>query len=84
MLCKLIQPIIFRLLHLIKCLFRFVKAEYMRQLDIIAPDYLSESYKAQVEKDGVISNIQLKVSHIGVYYATELRKDVSVIIYIYI
>lgn len=50
----------------------------MRQLDNIAPEYLSEQYKALIEHDGVISNIYLKVSHLGVLYATESRKDVSV------
>lgn len=57
--------------------FRFVKAEYMRQLDSIAPDYLSENYKALIEQDGVGCNIFLKVSHMGVFYTVELKKDVS-------
>lgn len=55
---------------------RFVKAEYMRQLDIIAPHYLSETYKALIEQDGVICNVYLKVSHLGVYYTVESKKDV--------
>lgn len=50
----------------------------MRQLDIIAPDYLSEIYKALIEQDGVVCNIYLKVSHLGVYYTVESKKDVSI------
>lgn len=50
----------------------------MRQLDIIAPDYLSEVYKALIEQDGVGCNIYLKVSHLGVYYTVEFKKDVSI------
>lgn len=50
----------------------------MRQLDIIAPDYLSETYKALIEQDGVICNIYLKVSHLGVYYSVESKKDVRI------
>ncbi|KAG5896415.1 hypothetical protein JTB14_022498 [Gonioctena quinquepunctata] len=63
----------------------FVKAEYLRQLDIIAPEYLSESFKAVVDQDGSICNIIVNVSPYhstepGVRYCMESKKDQWVLI----
>ncbi|XP_044747142.1 tyrosine-protein kinase hopscotch [Coccinella septempunctata] len=40
----------------------FVKDEYLNQLNILAPDYLSETYKAATEQDGSVLNILVKIS----------------------
>ncbi|KAL3288357.1 hypothetical protein HHI36_002805 [Cryptolaemus montrouzieri] len=40
----------------------FVKEEYLNQLNMLAPDYLSETYKAATDQDGSIFNIFVKVS----------------------
>ncbi|CAG9813018.1 unnamed protein product [Phaedon cochleariae] len=58
----------------------YVKAEYIRQLEIIAPEYLSETYRAVIDQDGSICNIIIKVSpyHIsepGVRYCMESKKE---------
>ncbi|CAG9828556.1 unnamed protein product [Diabrotica balteata] len=58
----------------------YVKTEYLKQLETLAPEYLSESYKAVVDQDGSICNIIIKVSPYhptepGVKYCLESKKD---------
>lgn len=40
----------------------YVKMEYLKQLELMAPEYLAEEYKAVTDQDGAISNIYVKVS----------------------
>ncbi|KAJ8947274.1 hypothetical protein NQ318_014170 [Aromia moschata] len=40
----------------------YVKAEYLKQLENIAPEYLSETYKAVLEQDGDACNVILTLS----------------------
>ncbi|XP_045460768.1 tyrosine-protein kinase hopscotch isoform X2 [Harmonia axyridis] len=40
----------------------FVKDEYLNQLNLLAPDYLSETYKAVMDQDGSTIHILIKVS----------------------
>ncbi|CAG9764694.1 unnamed protein product [Ceutorhynchus assimilis] len=58
----------------------FVKAQYINQLDLIAPEYLSETYKAMTDLDGTLATIVIKISppHIkdpGIRYCLEAKKD---------
>ncbi|XP_023023371.1 tyrosine-protein kinase hopscotch isoform X3 [Leptinotarsa decemlineata] len=58
----------------------YVKAEYIRQLEIIAPEYLSESFKAVIDQDGSICNIIINVTPCQnaepeVRYCLESKKD---------
>ncbi|CAH1103307.1 unnamed protein product [Psylliodes chrysocephalus] len=46
----------------------YVKTEYLKQLESIAPEYLIENYKACVDQEGSIYNIYLKVNP---YHSTE-------------
>jgi len=39
----------------------FVKGEYLKQFEEIAPNYLSEEYKALMDEDGCVHSILLKV-----------------------
>lgn len=39
----------------------FVKEEYLKQLNIISPEYLAESYKAVTDHDGSVFSILLKI-----------------------
>lgn len=64
------------------CIFRYVKAEYLRQLQIIAPEYLSECYKAVIDQNGVNCNVILKVSPYdstepGLKYCMDSKKEVN-------
>lgn len=43
-------------------LFRYVKAEYLNQLEVMAPEYLTEEYKAVTDQNGSVSSIYVKVS----------------------
>jgi hypothetical protein len=38
-----------------------VKGEYLKQFEEIAPNYLSEEYKALMDEDGCVHTILLKV-----------------------
>ncbi|GJQ66748.1 hypothetical protein Trydic_g4688 [Trypoxylus dichotomus] len=57
----------------------FVKAEYLRQLELMVPEYLAEDYKAVTEEDGVISSLIVRVSPFatepGIKYCLETKKD---------
>lgn len=58
----------------------YVKAEYIRQLDEIAPEYLSETYKAVIDRDGAIYGILIKVSPLqsnepGLKYCLDSKKE---------
>lgn len=60
---------------------KYVKAEYLKQLDIIAPEYLSEVYKAVTDEEGVVCAITIKVTphhptEPGIKYSSESKKDV--------
>ncbi|XP_044265655.1 tyrosine-protein kinase hopscotch [Tribolium madens] len=59
---------------------KYVKAEYLKQLDIIAPEYLSEVYKAVTDEDGVVCAITIKVTPYhptepGIKFSSESNKD---------
>lgn len=61
---------------------KYVKAEYLKQLDIIAPEYPSEVYKVLTEEDGAVCNIYIKItpSHLpaaGLKYSRELKGEVT-------
>ncbi|KAF7271454.1 hypothetical protein GWI33_015675 [Rhynchophorus ferrugineus] len=64
----------------------YVKAEYIRQLDLIAPEYLSESYKAVTDLDGQHPYaITVKLSPFlanepGLKYCLESKKDTWILI----
>nr|CAI5847138.1 unnamed protein product [Callosobruchus analis] len=58
----------------------YVKEEYIRQLEIIAPEYLSEVYKAVMDDNGAISSVYIKVSPYhpvepGIKYCLESKKE---------
>ncbi|XP_060536188.1 tyrosine-protein kinase hopscotch-like [Cylas formicarius] len=54
----------------------YVMAEYVKQLDLIAPEYLSEVYKAQIDQDGSLRNILVKVSpSSNITYCSESKRD---------
>lgn len=58
----------------------YVKAEYLKQLDILAPEYLSESYKAVIDQSGSPCNVIIKVSphhpaEPGVKYCLDSKRD---------
>lgn len=60
----------------------YVKSEYLRQLETIAPEYLSEVYKADMDQEGTICKVIIKVTphhptEPGIRYALESKKDVS-------
>lgn len=67
----------------------FVKDEYLNQLNLIAPDYLSETYKAVLDQDGSVFNVLVKISPpnsssgsdetnlAAIKYCLENKKDVS-------
>lgn len=40
----------------------YVKAEYLKQLDAIAPEYLAEEFRAVTDQNGSVCNINIKVS----------------------
>lgn len=48
--------------------FRYVKAEYLNQLEIMVPEYLSEDFKAVIDENGSTCSIIIRVSP---YHATE-------------
>ncbi|RZC37630.1 tyrosine-protein kinase hopscotch [Asbolus verrucosus] len=59
---------------------KYVKAEYLKQLDIIAPEYLSEVYKAVTDEDGAVCSIFIKITPYhptapGIKYCFESKKD---------
>lgn len=58
-----------------------MKAEYLRQLDLMASEYLAEEYKAVTEEEGIISSLIVRVSPFavepGIKYCLESKKDVS-------
>lgn len=49
-------------MYSISILRRYVKAEYLSQLEMMAPEYLTEEYKAVTDQNGSVSNIYLKIS----------------------
>jgi Janus kinase 2 len=60
---------------------KYVKTEYLKQLDNIAPEYLSEVYKAVTEEDGSICSVFVKVASVvnvetDIKYCLESKKDV--------
>lgn len=60
----------------------FVKAEYIKQVDIMAPEYLAEEYKAQTDMEGSIFNVIIRVvpndSDCNLKYCNESKRDVSI------
>lgn len=63
-------------------IFRYVKAEYLRQLQIIAPEYLSECYKAVIDQNGSTCSVFIKVSPYdslepGLKYCMDSKKEVN-------
>ena len=60
---------------------KYVKAEYLKQLDIIAPEYLSEVYKAVTDEDGAVCSVFIKTTpnhptEPGIKYCMESKKEV--------
>lgn len=57
----------------------YVKHEYLKQFDIMVPEYLAEEYKADTEKDGSISNIIVRVeppsSETPIKYCFDSKKE---------
>ncbi|XP_018575344.1 tyrosine-protein kinase hopscotch [Anoplophora glabripennis] len=58
----------------------YVKAEYLRQLQNIAPEYLSECYKAVIDQKGSTCSITIKVSPYdssepGLKYCMDSKKE---------
>lgn len=58
----------------------YVKAEYLKQVETMAPEYLSEEYKAFTDLDGIVSALIVKVSpHMrtapGIKYCHESKRD---------
>lgn len=59
----------------------YVKAEYLKQLDMMVPEYLTEEYKCLTEDDGSICSIAIRVAPASptplIKYCYEHRRDVS-------
>lgn len=57
----------------------YVKSEYLKQLDIMAPEYLAEEYKAYIDKNGSVSHIVIRISpqstDSNIKYCFESKRD---------
>lgn len=72
---------------MIMCVFyRYVKAEYLKQLEMMAPEYLAEEYKALTDQNGSVSNVYVKVSpqqatEPSIKVCSESKKEVMILIF---
>lgn len=59
----------------------YVKAEYLKQLEVMVPEYLAEEYKGLTDEDGSICSIVVRVSpglpSALIKYCFEHKRDVS-------
>lgn len=63
----------------------YVKMEYLKQLEIMAPEYLAEEYKALADRDGSVCNSLVKVtpyhpSEPGIRICYESKREVCNIV----
>lgn len=62
----------------------YVKAEYLKQLEVMAPEYLAEDFRAVMDIDGSVCNVYVRVSPFnptepGIRISYDTKKEVSLI-----